>query len=242
MKGSELQIAGWSSLPALIAASGDRASIRFLEFFASTIRNPHTRRAYGRAVADFLAWCEDHGVQSIAAVQPLHVASWIERQTQTHAAPTVRQHLAALRRLFDWLVTGQVIPVNPAASVRGPSHVVSQGKTPVLEPAEARALIDSIDVSTHAGLRDRALIAMMVYSFARVGAALGMKVDDVFVQNRRLWVRLREKGGKAHAMPCHQGSVEDTCKNPHGSGDEGARVRLVISPMMPRLARPAILD
>jgi site-specific recombinase XerD len=192
-----------SHLPALITSAGDRASIRFLEFFASTIRNPHTRRAYARAVTDFLAWCEDRGVTSITAVQPLHVATWIEGQTQTHAAPTVKQHLAALRHLFDWLVTGQVIPINPAASVRGPSHVVRQGKTPVLEPAEARALIDSIDVSTHAGLRDRALIAMMVYSFARVGAALGMKVEDVFVQNRRLWVRLREKGGKAHAMPCH---------------------------------------
>jgi site-specific recombinase XerD len=196
------------ALPALIAVAGERASIRFLEFFASTIRNPHTRRAYGRGVADFLAWCEDHGVASITAVQPLHVAAWIEVQTQTHAAPTVKQRLAALRHLFDWLVTGQVIPVNPAASVRGPSHVVRQGKTPVLEPAEARALIDSIDVSTHAGLRDRALIAMMVYSFARVGAALGMKVEDVFVQNRRLWVRLREKGGKAHAMPCHH-SLEE---------------------------------
>ena len=93
--------------------------------------------------------------------------------------------------------------MNPAASVRGPSHVVRQGKTPVLEPAEARALLDSIDTTTQAGLRDRALIGLMVYSFARIGAALGMKVEDVFTQNRRLWVRLREKGGKAHAMPCH---------------------------------------
>ena len=103
---------------------------------------------------------------------------------------------------------GQVIPTNPAASVRGPSHVVRQGKTPVLEPAEARALLDAIDVTTYAGLRDRALIALMVFSFARIGAALAMKVEDVFVQNRRLWVRLREKGGKAHDMPCHH-SLEE---------------------------------
>jgi integrase len=73
----------------------------------------------------------------------------------------------------------------------------------VLDPSEARALLDSIDVATHAGLRDRALIGLMVYSFARIGAALGMTVEDVFTQNRRLWVRLREKGGKRHAMPCH---------------------------------------
>jgi site-specific recombinase XerD len=191
------------AVPALITAAGAKAQLRFLEFFAGTIRNPHTRRAYARAVADFLTWCEDHGVPSIAAVQPLHVATWIEMQTQVRAAPSVKQQLAAVRHLFDWLVTGQVVPVNPAASVRGPSHVVRQGKTPVLEPAEARALLDSIDVSKPVGLRDRALISLMVYSFARVGAALAMKVEDVFVQNRRLWVRLREKGGKAHAMPCH---------------------------------------
>src|SRR5271165_7110178 len=188
-------------VPALIAASGERASLRFLEFFASTIRNPHTRRAYGRAAADFLTWCEDHGVAQITGVQPLHVAAWIEEQTRTHAAPTVKARLAALRHLFDWLVTGQVIPVNPAGSVRGPSHVVKVGKTTVLDPEEARALIDSIDIATPAGLRDRALIGLMVFSFARIGAALGMKVEDVFAQNRRLWVRLREKGGKPHAMP-----------------------------------------
>lgn len=190
-------------VPSLITAAGERASLRFLEFFAANIRNPHTRRAYGRAVADFLTWCEERGVASIAAVQPLHVAAWIELQQKEHAAPTVKQRLAAVRHLFDWLVTGQVVPVNPADSVRGPTHAVKAGKTPVLEPAEARALLDSIDVTTIAGLRDRALIGLMIYSFARIGAALGMKVEDVYTQSRRLWVRLREKGGKPHAMPCH---------------------------------------
>jgi site-specific recombinase XerD len=190
-------------MPALIAAAGDQAGRRFLEFFAANIRNAHTRRAYSRAVVDFLAWCDEHGVPSISAVQPLHVATWIEVQTRELSAPTVKQHLAAIRHLFDWLVTGQVVPVNPAASVRGPAHAARTGRTPVLEPVEARALLDSIDTTTPAGLRDRALIALMVYSFARIGAALGMRVEDVFTQNRRLWVRLREKGGKAHAMPCH---------------------------------------
>jgi site-specific recombinase XerD len=201
-------IATTTNLPLLIAAAGDRAARRFLEFFAANIRNPHTRRAYGRAVAEFLAWCDDNGVSSIADVQPLHVAAWIEQQTREHAAPTAKLGLAALRHLFDWLVTGQVVPVNPAGSVRGPSHTVKVGKTPVLAPEEARALIDSIDITTPVGLRDRALIGLMVFSFARIGAALGMKVEDVFTQNRRLWVRLREKGGKAHAMPCHH-SLEE---------------------------------
>ena len=195
-------------LPVLITAAGDHATLRFVEFFASTIRNPHTRRAYGRAAADFLAWCADEQVASITAVRPLHVAAWIEQQTQRHAAPTVKLRLAALRHLFDWLVVGQVLPVNPAASVRGPSHSRQTGKTPVLDAAEARTLLDSIDATTPAGLRDRALIALMVYSLARVGAALGMKVEDVYTERHRLWVRLREKGGKAHAMPCHH-SLED---------------------------------
>ncbi|WP_420240119.1 tyrosine-type recombinase/integrase (plasmid) [Telmatobacter bradus] len=192
-----------SVVPALIAASGDRAGVRFLEFFAAQIRNPHTRRAYARAVGEFLSWCESIGVASLPAIQPLHVASWIEMQGREVSAPSVKQQLAAVRHLFDWLVMGQVVPVNPAASVRGPRHVVRVGKTAVLEPAEARALLDSIDTTTPAGLRDRALISLMVYSFARIGAALAMKVEDVFTQNRRLWVRLHEKGGKDHALPCH---------------------------------------
>ena len=196
------------ALPALIASADDRAQLRFVEFFAVTIRNPHTRRAYSRAIGEFLGWCSRHGVSSIAAVQPLHVASWIEQLGREVSAPTVKQHLAGVRHLFDWLVTGQVVLVNPAASVRGPSHSVRRGKTPLLDPKEARALLDAIDVTTPAGLRDRALIGLMVYSFARIGAALAMRVEDVFVQNRRLWVRLHEKGGKQHEMPCHHNLEE----------------------------------
>jgi site-specific recombinase XerD len=196
-------LANSAPLPALVTHAGEQASIRFLEFFASAIRNPHTRRAYARAAGEFMGWCAGAGVPSITAVQPLHVAAWIELQTQTLSAPTVRQRLAAIRHLFDWLVTGQIVPHNPAASVRGPSHTAKKGRTPVLEATEARLLLDSIDVTTPAGLRDRALIALMVFSFARIGAALAMRVDDVYVQNKRLWVRLREKGGKRHEMPCH---------------------------------------
>jgi integrase/recombinase XerC len=190
-------------LPALITTADDRTRIRFLEFFAVTIRNPNTRRAYIRATDEFLGWCEGRRVASITAVQPLHVAGYVEELGRVRSAPTVKLRLAAVRHLFDWLVVGQVVPFNPAASVRGPSHSVRRGKTPVLAPAEARQLINAIDVTTPAGLRDRALIGLMVYSFARIGAALAMRVEDVYVQNRRLWVRLHEKGGKRHDMPCH---------------------------------------
>ena len=189
--------------PTLIAAAGKRAKLRFFEFFSANIRNLHTRRAYAQATREFLVWCERMGVPSVAAVQPVHVATYIEQLNRERAASTVKQRLAALRHLFDWLVVGQVIATNPAGSVRGPQHIVKKGKTPVLSPKEARRLLDCIDLSTQPGLRDRALIGLMIYSFARIGAALAMKVEDLYVQNRRLWVRLHEKGGKRHEMPCH---------------------------------------
>ena len=133
----------------------------------------------------------------------MHVAAYIEGLQDRLAAPSVKLHLAGIRMLFDWLVVGHVLTVNPASPVRGPKHKVKKGKTPVLTAEEARALLDSIDPSSTIGLRDRALIALMVYTFARVGAALKMRIEDVYVQGRRTWVRLHEKGGKRHEMPCH---------------------------------------
>jgi site-specific recombinase XerC len=130
------------ALPALIASADERARLRFLEFFAVTIRNPHTRRAYARAAGEFLAWVAARGITSLAGLQPLHVAAWIEALGREVSAPTVKQQLAAVRHLFDWLVTGQVMPTNPAASVRGPAHSVRRGKTPVLAADEARRLLD----------------------------------------------------------------------------------------------------
>jgi site-specific recombinase XerD len=200
---NQLSVMAPAQVPALIAAGGERAGLRFLEFFAAQIRNPNTRRAYARDVKGFLAWCSDAGLASIAAVSTLHVAAYIEQLGRTHAAPSVKRHLAAIRRLFDYLATGGILPFNPAAAVRGPKHSVRRGKTPVLAADEARKLLNAIDTSTVGGLRDRALIALMVYSFARIGAAAGMKVEDVFIDQRRLWVRLNEKGGKRHEMPCH---------------------------------------
>jgi len=142
-------------------------------------------------------------VTQLAAIESAHVAAYIEQLQRRRSAPTAKLRLAALRRLFDWLATGEIMPANPAAAVRGPRHVVRRGKTPALDPAETRRLIDSIDTSTVIGLRDRALIGLMVYSFARIGAATAMRVEDVYSQNRRLWVRLPEKGGERRAMPCH---------------------------------------
>ena len=173
-----------------------------MEFFTAQIRNPHTRAAYAAAVTRFFAWCDARGL-ALAQISPIAVATYIEEMQRGYRAPTIKQHLAAIRRLFDWLVTGQVLPTNPATSVRGPTHVVRTGKTPVLQPAEARLLLDTIDTSTLRGLRDRALLAVMVYSFARVSAVVGMRVEDYYQQGKRWWLRLQEKGGKHHAVPVH---------------------------------------
>ncbi len=152
---------------------------------------------------DFFAFCECGGVTDLKAVQTRHVSAWVEQLKGRYSAPTVKQRLAAIRMLFDWLVVGQVVPVNPAAVVRGPRHSVSKGKTPVLMPDEARQLLDSLPTDAIAGLRDRALIGLLLYSFARIGAALAMTVEDYYPQGRRMWVRLHEKGGKRHDMPAH---------------------------------------
>ena len=204
---TQIQPGPLAALPALFTPDA-RTAKRTVEFFTAQIRNPNTRRAYARAASRFAAWCAEHGLHDLQAIEPVHVAAYIETLQLQMTAPSVKLQLAALRVLFDWLVVGQVLPVNPASSVRGPRHSVKKGKTPVLAADEARTLIDTIDTSTITGLRDRALIGLMVYTFARVGAVIKMQAEDVYVQGRRTWVRLHEKGGKEHEMPSHH-SLDD---------------------------------
>jgi integrase/recombinase XerD len=184
---NELAVIGTTAreiqLPALIAGAGKSAARRFLEFFTVNIRNKNTRAAYARAASEFLLWCEGQGIAGLASVEPVHVAAYVE--------------------LLDWMVTGQAMPSNPAHSVRGPRHSVSKGVTPVLSSEEATALLAGMDVSSVVGLRDRALIAVMTYTFARVGAVVALKVEDYFSQKKRWWLRLHEKNGKVNEMPCH---------------------------------------
>ena len=194
-------------VPALIADAGDQAAWRYLEFFTANIRNPNTRRAYARACQQFFAWCDERGL-TLMTIRAVDVARYIEARQQTHSAPDVKQQLAAVRMLFDWLITGQIVPLNPAAAVRGPKHVVKTGKTPVLDGAEWRTLLESIPTETVRDLRDRALIATLTYSFARITAALRMRVEDLRPKGAGWQVQLHEKGGKQHAMPCHHALAE----------------------------------
>lgn len=227
----ELSFAG-HAFPSLILEAGESAARRFVEFFTANIRNPNTREAYARAVSQFLTWCEARGLH-LRDLNPVLVSAYIEElptrtdservarrehrngkpflvtvRTGPLSAPAVKQHLAAIRMLFDWLVVGQVVPFNPAASVRGPKHIVKKGKTHVLSAEDARTLLNSIDTTNVVGLRDRALIGVMVYSFARVGAVVRMRVSDYYQNGRRCWFRLHEKGGKFHEVPAHHSAEE----------------------------------
>lgn len=194
-------------IPALFAEAGEGATYRFIEFFTASIHNPNTRQAYFRAVQRFSHWCEQRGLE-LTALNPVYIAKYIQELGGMVARPTVKQHLAAIRMVFDYLVAGHIITVNPAAAVRGPKYVIDQGKTPVLTAEETRELIDSIPLDSIAGLRDRAIIGIMVFSFARVTAVAQMNGEDYFQKGRRKWLRLHEKGGKYHEMPAHH-TTED---------------------------------
>ena len=233
---------GASGLPILFAPDSVTAK-RVLEFFAVNIRNTNTRKTYANAVKSFGNWCESRGVVHLGDVEPIFVAGYIEELTERIAAPSVKIHLAAIRMLFDWLVIGQVLPTNPASSVHGPKHVVRKGKTQVISAEETRELLNAIDSDTIIGLRDRALISFLVYTFARVGAAIKMRVEDVFAEGKYTWIRLQEKGGKQHEMPCHhtleeylrsyieESGIADKPRSPLFRTSEGQSGKLTERPM-----------
>ncbi len=193
---------GALTVPAAVADAGEAAARRYVDFFAAQIRNPNTRVAYARAASDFFGWYEQHGL-ALAVVQPVHIAAWVEGLFRELSAPSVKQRLAAVRMLFDWLVVGQVVPNNPAARVRGPKHSAAKGKTQMPTREEAKALLAGIPTDNLVGLRDRALIGTLLYTFARVGAVTAMRVGHYYPVGKRRWVRLHEKDGKHNAMPCH---------------------------------------
>jgi integrase/recombinase XerD len=203
----QCHVGGNLVLPSMIVMAGERAQKKFVEFFTAHIRNKNTRKSYVIAVRSFCDWCDQNGFH-LTDLSPVIIAAYIEQLGQRLVVPSVKQHLAAIRMLFDALVLGHVLESNPASSVRGPKYVIKKGKTPVLSQAEARQFLDAIDISTLAGLRNRALVGIMAFSFARVGAVVKMNVEDFFQNGRRCWFRLHEKGGKFHEVPAHHKAEE----------------------------------
>ena len=203
MSNEELTISGSvATLPALVAGAGSGPRCASSNTSPSTSAT-RTRGQPMRALpAAFLHWCKGQGIDRLQDVQPVHVAGYIEQlgancRALRQAASGLYPHAVRLAG------HGPGDAVEPGASVRGPRHSVSKGSTPVLSSEEATALLKDMDVSTVVGLRDRALIAVMTYTFARVGAVVALNVEDYYPQKKRWWLRLREKNGKVNEMPCH---------------------------------------
>ena len=202
-------IPDFSTWPITVSLAADRVQFAFKQFFAAEIRNPHTRYAYLKGAEDFFSFVASRdGGNSLHTIDSLHVTAWIDDMaTRRLSAPTIKQRLAGLRMLFRALVRERVLPINPAEVVRGPKHSVTTGKTPVLSGDEVKRLLLSINATTEfetlTALRDRAMIASMAYTFARITAVTSLRIEHVFTQQRKLWLRLHDKGGKCHDIPCH---------------------------------------
>ena len=184
--------------PAVLRRAGKNALFAADEFFAARISNPHTRRAYARIVGRFLAWCEEQGIE-LRQVTPGLAGRFIEEIPGSD--PTKNLALAALRHFFDALVIRHAVGLNPFSSVRGRKHAVVDGKTPELAIQQARDLLASIDLSGVVGLRDRAVLGVLTYTGARVGALARRRRQDLEDQGAQRVLRFREKGGQQREIP-----------------------------------------
>ena len=188
-------------LPPAIERAGEHARAKFIEFFVNQIANDNTRAAYGRAAKDFFYWCESKQLE-LDDVKPVHAGAYV--RTHPGSDATVKQHLAALRTLYDWMSSQGAATLNPFATVRGPKLSRQTGSTPDLAPKEVQRLFEAIDLTKLSDLRDRALLAAMLYTFGRVSAVLGMRVRDYApAGSGKRVLHLREKGGKRHQVPAH---------------------------------------
>lgn len=202
---SDLVLLGDIGLPINASSLDAQTRDAMRVFFEAEIANPNTRSAYFHAAADFFRHIAGRQLAPVIdAITPLHVQSWLDgMMARRLSVPTIKLRLAALRMLFNALVRAQILRVNPVTAVKGPKHRVVKGKTPVLAGDETMHLLHSIDISTLVGLRDRAIIATMAYTFARIGAVTALECRHMFSQSGRLWLRLSEKGGRSLDVPCH---------------------------------------
>ncbi|MHB8873543.1 MAG: tyrosine-type recombinase/integrase [Myxococcaceae bacterium] len=184
--------------PAIVKAAGKSAEFAWEEFFQAEIANAHTRKNYMHAVRQFLAWVEERNLE-LPRISPGDVGEYL--QDLELATPTKKLHLAALRRFFDRLVNRHVCVINPAATVKAERHSVVEGKTPDIGPTQARALLKSIAVADPVGLRDRAVLAVLIYTAARVGAVAKLTMKNFVNDGSQYTLRFVEKGGKSREIP-----------------------------------------
>lgn len=188
----------YSILPPMIAAHGQAGNWAWEEYFGGRIRNTHTRRSYLAAVKGFLMWCHDQGAE-LRDISPGMVGRYFD--IHQGSVPTKKQHMSAIRGLFDVLVERHVIVLNPALSVRTERYSVVEGKTPPVTVEQSRRLLSSISLKTAVDYRDRAIIATLIYTAARVGAIAGLRLSDLVDEGDQLVFAFREKGGKARRIP-----------------------------------------
>jgi integrase/recombinase XerD len=184
--------------PAIVKAAGRSAEFAWEEFFQAEIANAHTRKNYLHAVGRFLAWVEGRGLE-LPRITPGDVGTYL--QGLEVSVPTKKLHLAALRRFFDRLVNRHACVINPAATVKAERYAVVEGKTPEISVEQARSLLKSIDVSNPVGLRDRAILAVLVYTAARVGAVAKLTLKSFKHDGVQYTLRFAEKGGKSREIP-----------------------------------------
>ena len=163
--------------PLLVESSGQAARFAWDEYIYGCLRKEHTRRSYERACRRFLSWCE-HCRLDLHAVSPKHVGKYLDSLPDSSVSKKVC--LAAIRHLFDILVTRHAAVLNPADSVRGERLQVIEDKTPEMSAEQARRLLNSIDTSHVVGLRARAIVAILIYTAARVGAVARLRLGDFF--------------------------------------------------------------
>src|SRR5271170_1716232 len=205
MPESELAVVSIDSFqaPALIARAGPSTRKKFFEFFTVAIRNANTRGAYYRAIQQFLASAERAGYQELEDIEPITVAAYIETLQRRTAPPTIKQHMSAIRMLFSWLTEKGILAMNPAREVKTEKFSRREGKTPAFDTEQVQKVLDKIDTSNDVGLRDRALLGTLAYTFARIGAVVNLKVADYFQTGKRSMIRFSEKGGKEREIPVH---------------------------------------
>lgn len=187
-----------TNAPALVIRQGPAARFAWEEFFHGEIRNANTRRNYLHAARRLIAWLDARGIE-LHQVAPAHVGRYIDEHPGS--APTKKLHLAAIRGLFDKLVVRHVMLLNPALSVRGPRYQAVDGRTPGFASTEVRQLFQSIAGSDVVSLRDRAIIATLVYTAARVGAITQLRLEDLDRSTAAWSLRFSEKGGKSRIIP-----------------------------------------
>ena len=185
-------------VPAMIAEFGAQGQFAWEEYFSGRIRNPHTRKAYLHAVRRFLAWVESIGV-ALDQITPGMIGRYFDEHPGS--PPTKKMHMSAIRGMFDALVLRHVVILNPALSVATEKFSATEGKTPEITPEQARQLIRSIELDSEVAYRDRAVIGVLVYTAARVGAVAKLRIMDLIDDGTQRALQFHEKGGKQRLIP-----------------------------------------